>query len=103
MRTIFLVSVLALAACNAPEGEIANNTVSAADTREAADTAANSADVVSEDEAVQLNPVADCVRRGIAYFKEIGSYPTLSSAPNRGRDAADVAVERCNRTTTAFP
>jgi outer membrane biogenesis lipoprotein LolB len=43
-----------------------------------------------------------CVERGVAYFKEIGSYPTLSSAPNKGRAAEDVARERCNRTTTAF-
>ena len=44
-----------------------------------------------------------CIKRGIAYFKEIGSYPTLSSPPNTGRLAADVAGERCRRTTTAFP
>ena len=43
-----------------------------------------------------------CVARGVDYFKEIGSYPTLSSAPNEGRRAEDVARERCNRTTTAF-
>tara|TARA_R110001599_G_C12251310_1_gene659660 strand:+ start:418 stop:765 length:348 start_codon:yes stop_codon:yes gene_type:complete len=43
-----------------------------------------------------------CVKRGIEYFKEIGSYPTLSSAPNKGRKAEDVARERCERTTTAF-
>jgi hypothetical protein len=46
--------------------------------------------------------VESCVGRGVAYFKEIGSYPTLSSAPNVGRSAEDVARERCNRTTTAF-
>jgi hypothetical protein len=46
--------------------------------------------------------VDSCVNRGVAYFKEIGSYPTLSSAPNTGRLAEDVARERCNRTTTAF-
>jgi hypothetical protein len=46
--------------------------------------------------------VEQCVARGIAYFKEIGSYPTLSSAPNAGRSADEVARERCNRTTTAF-
>lgn len=43
-----------------------------------------------------------CVNRGIAYFREIGSYPTLGSAPNAGRRAEDVARERCNRTTLAF-
>jgi hypothetical protein len=46
--------------------------------------------------------VEACVERGVAYFKEIGSYPTLSAAPNAGRSAEDVAIERCNRTTTAF-
>jgi hypothetical protein len=46
--------------------------------------------------------VSACVQRGIAYFKEIGSYPTLSSAPNAGRSAESVAQERCQRTTTAF-
>lgn len=46
--------------------------------------------------------VEACIRRGVAYFKEIGSYPTLSSAPNSGRSAEEVARERCNRTTTAF-
>lgn len=43
-----------------------------------------------------------CVEKGVAYFKEIGSYPTLSSAPDTGRTAEEVARERCNRTTTAF-
>jgi len=60
---------------------------------------------VDESEVVvstEDDSVAACVRRGVAYFKEIGSYPTLSSAPNRGRNADDVAIERCNRTTTAF-
>ena len=40
-----------------------------------------------------------CVSNGVAYFKEIGSYPTLSD----GREAEDVAIDRCSRTTTAFP
>ena len=43
-----------------------------------------------------------CVARGVAYFKEIGSYPTLTAPPNAGRRAEDVARERCERTTTAF-
>ncbi|MEX6503187.1 hypothetical protein [Pseudomonas zhanjiangensis] len=43
-----------------------------------------------------------CVARGISYFKEVGSYPTLKSAPNAGRSAEEVALERCNRTLTAF-
>lgn len=40
-----------------------------------------------------------CVARGVAYFKEIGSYPTLQSS---GESADRVARERCARTTTAF-
>ena len=46
--------------------------------------------------------VEACVQRGVAYFKEIGSYPTLTSAPDAGRRVEDVARERCNRTTSAF-
>lgn len=46
--------------------------------------------------------VEACVGRGVSYFKEMGSYPTLKSAPNAGRSAEEVARERCNRTTTAF-
>lgn len=39
-----------------------------------------------------------CVSKGVAYFKEIESWPKLSD----GRDAHDVAVARCARTTGAF-
>jgi hypothetical protein len=39
-----------------------------------------------------------CVDRGISYFQSISSYPTLSD----GRNAVDVARERCSRTQTAF-
>lgn len=46
--------------------------------------------------------VTACVEKGIAYFKEMGSYPTLQAAPNKGRNAEDVARERCQRTPTAF-
>lgn len=46
--------------------------------------------------------VVKCTERGVAYFKEIGSYPRLTSAPNAGRAAEDVAIERCQRTLTAF-
>lgn len=47
-------------------------------------------------------PVESCTERGIAYFKEIGSWPTLNSYPSRGRSAAEVAKERCARAATAF-
>lgn len=48
------------------------------------------------------NKVQECTERGVAYFKEIGSYPRLSSYPDAGRTAEEVALERCKRTTTAF-
>jgi len=41
---------------------------------------------------------AECVQKGIRYFKGIGSYPQLSD----GRYADTVVVQRCNRTSTAF-
>jgi hypothetical protein len=43
-----------------------------------------------------------CVDKGVMYFAEIGSYPYLTQAPNRGRRAEDVAAERCERSTKAF-
>lgn len=46
--------------------------------------------------------VQACMDRGVAYFKEVGAYPTLKTFPDRGRKAEDVARERCIRTTTAF-
>lgn len=48
--------------------------------------------------APTYTPINSCAERGVAYFKEIGSYPTLSN----GRDAQSEATERCARTTTAF-
>jgi len=42
--------------------------------------------------------ITKCYERGVAYFKEIGSYPTLSD----GRLAGDVAAERCDRSKQAF-
>ncbi len=46
--------------------------------------------------------VESCVDRGITYFKDIGSYPTLLSKPNVGKSSEAVARERCNKTTSAF-
>jgi hypothetical protein len=48
------------------------------------------------------SPVEACTERGIAYFKEIGSWPTLKTYPSIGRPAEEVAKERCSRATTAF-
>lgn len=43
-----------------------------------------------------------CFDKGLNYFMDIGSYPTLKSAPNEGRLATDVIKERCARTVNAF-
>lgn len=50
--------------------------------------------------AVQTGPsaVEACVERGMAYFSSLGSYPKLSD----GRDAIEVARERCSRDLKAF-
>jgi len=49
-----------------------------------------------------MNPVLLCAERGTDYFRKIRSYPTLRSAPNIGRAAEDVALERCKLSTTTF-
>lgn len=48
--------------------------------------------------STQTTRYSSCEQRGIAYFKEIGSYPKLSD----GRNAKDVVKARCRRTKTAF-
>lgn len=40
-----------------------------------------------------------CAERGVAFFKEIGSYPYLSN----GASAEKEAKERCSRSLKAFP
>lgn len=45
---------------------------------------------------------AACVEKGVAYFKEIGSYPRLKAGDDAGRSAREVADERCGRTKGAF-
>jgi hypothetical protein len=47
---------------------------------------------------VAMDERASCTARGVAYFKEIGSWPTLSS----GADAFNAAYERCQRSVMAF-
>lgn len=46
----------------------------------------------------ESNQFDECVSKGDAYYRDIGSYPTLSN----GRDAHSVVVEKCFQTTTAF-
>jgi hypothetical protein len=96
MRLIGFMGLALLCACQGG-GDIQNESEPAQTQPET--SSANTAAV----EAAASDPVADCVERGITYLKEIESYPTLKSAPNVGRLAAEVASERCNRTTTAFP
>lgn len=90
MRIGLLFAVLALTACNREIAEPVTNEFDSSSAPEAAAGAGSD------------NPVTACVERGVAYFKEVGSYPTLQSEPNTGRAAKDVALERCQRTTTAF-
>lgn len=56
----------------------------------------------NRDQRVVAAPIviqpSDCEARGVAYFKEIDSFPRLSD----GRLAVDVARERCARTDRAF-
>lgn len=42
------------------------------------------------------------MKRGIAYLDSIGSNPKLKEPPNAGRDAEDVALERCRKSVAAF-
>ena len=52
--------------------------------------------------AAEDGPYQDCVARGIAWFRQMGSYPYLQGYPNRGRPAVDVAAERCRRGNNSF-
>jgi hypothetical protein len=54
-------------------------------------------------DAVKTTVLNGCVENGIAYYKEIGSYPTLTSAGLVGRRAEDVVEEKCSRSAMAFP
>lgn len=90
MRVALLFSFIALAACH--ERQASNDATEVANQQ-----------APSQDDTSNVDPVMACAHRGVAYFKQMGSYPTLKSAPNIGRAAEDVALERCQRTTTAFP
>lgn len=79
MKYLGLIGFVFLAACNQPAEEM--ETINA---------------------EIAVDPVEACTKRGVEYFTKIGSYPTLNTAPNIGRAAVDVALERCQRTTTAF-
>lgn len=89
MRRILLAGLLLTACQQAPEAVPSTN-------------AANATTSATSEQTAETDSVAACTERGVAYFKEIGSDPTLSSAPNQGRSAREVAAERCGRTLTAF-
>ncbi len=98
MRPLVLCAFIALSACSPahePSDDSAANTGGPVPNNPATSGSLN-------DSTNNSDPVAACVERGIAYFKEIGSYPELRSAPNAGRTAEEIALERCQRTTTAF-
>ena len=46
--------------------------------------------------------IAPTVKGNFAYFKEMGSYPVLTSKQYAGRRVEDEALTRCKSTTTAF-
>lgn len=49
-------------------------------------------------QAVEVPTYSECVNMGVEYFKAVGSWPRLSD----GRDAYEVAQERCSRSLLAF-
>lgn len=83
MRALALTSLIALAACGSPTP-----------TEPQTDQPVPKV----EQPVVGQTTGPDCVAKGEAYFREIESWPTLSD----GRDAGEVAAERCARTTGAF-
>lgn len=52
----------------------------------------------------QSGPVraSDCYSKGVEYYKEIGSYPTLSSAPYQGKPADMLIHQACSKNPQAF-
>lgn len=54
---------------------------------------------VESDRVKALGPTTACAARGVAYFKEIGSFPRLIST---GQRAEVVALDRCVRSVRAF-
>ena len=97
MRKVLLLAIIATSACE-PAPESPNDAESSVSRPNSSEPSLSS----SDERTGSSDPVTACVERGINYFKEIGSYPTLSSPPNSGRPAEEVALERCQRTTTAF-
>lgn len=44
----------------------------------------------------------DCVERGIASHKEMGSYPKMKTPAFAGKDAQEIIESRCSRSTVAY-
>lgn len=98
MRPLVLFAFMALSTCSPPQAPSDDGAGNTGGPVPNSPTTSGSLD----DSTNTIDPVAACVERGIAYFKEIGSYPKLRSAPNAGRAAEEIALQRCQRTTTAF-
>ncbi len=55
------------------------------------------------DKKLEKKEYHNCVNRGVAYFKEIGSYPNLKAKSSKNKSALVEAQERCKREPkTAF-
>lgn len=61
-------------------------------------TVAEATESTPVDNASDLPTTRECVELGINYYKDIGSYPSLSS----GKDARTEVNERCRRSALAF-
>lgn len=61
-------------------------------------TVAEAAESTPVDNASDMPTTRECVELGINYYKDIGSYPSLSS----GKDARTEVNERCRRSALAF-
>lgn len=77
-QLIALAAFLALAACGSPSP--------------------NATDEAGTESSTFQTTRSGCQAKGEAYFREIEAWPTLSD----GRNAAEVAADRCGRTTGAF-
>ncbi|EME5683561.1 TPA: hypothetical protein PVK60_000504 [Acinetobacter baumannii] len=53
----------------------------------------------SKEKSSADNEIRKCVQKGIAYYKEIGSYPMLKS---ENISAEDKALQKCENSSVAF-
>ena len=84
MRRRIIFSILAaanLVGCNQ-----SNDSSPAAEAQTSANTSA-----ADKEETSAQNPMNKCFEEGVAYYKAIESYPTLST----GKSADDLIIEKC--------